>query len=769
MRGFLAVKIALMVVVLLSSASPGRAVTNDEVRLAGEGRFEELAQRIDARGSSAKLTTADWHALCYAQSRVKRYRELFDCLSRLAESAKGRDRSTRLFGLDDVTPAINILRGEALLDLAQYAEAVEQGNRALEWFEREKSDDRDIQIGALTVLALASALKGDPQTARSLRDRIQAVNTGRLAGDQFASLKTLSLAKVNLAMRQYAEAYKVLEADRGFEVRSAIERLLHGARQADWMWQALPRLYMIHKALLGSGRVAEAKKGFDELLAAPQTEQNGEIHWMLLFDRGQIAEQEGDLDAAVEFYRRATEVIERMRSSINTEVNKIGFVGDKQEVYARGIGVLFKLRRFDDAGAWIDRAKSRALVDLLASRQEITATRYARNAASRVAVAAAVSRHRTAETMVVAQLSPATLGERRAALGVAVTDLRRVAPDLASLVTTTSLAATELRALAAPDEVIVQYYQRGELLYASVIGEHIAGFALDGKGLADEVRRFREAVANTRQNPSSLAVALHQRLIAPIEKSLSGKRLLIVPHGALHYVPFAALSDGKTALIERFSLRVLPSVSVIRFLRKPSGAAPSKMLALGNPDLRDSKLDLPGAEREARQLFDGIPESRLLVRGEATKAAFRELAPAYRFVHIAAHGEFEAAAPLSSRLYFARSATDDGELTAGDVYSIELDADLVTLSACETGLGEVMDGDEVVGLMRGFLYAGASSVVGSLWRVSDATTTTLMLRFYDNLKRMPKDDALRDAQLNLRKTRAHPFYWAAFYLTGESR
>jgi CHAT domain-containing protein len=122
---------------------------------------------------------------------------------------------------------------------------------------------------------------------------------------------------------------------------------------------------------------------------------------------------------------------------------------------------------------------------------------------------------------------------------------------------------------------------------------------------------------------------------------------------------------------------------------------------------------------------------------------------------------------MSSRLLLANTGKEDGSLTVSELYSIHLDADLVTMSACETGLGKIFNGDDLVGLTRGFLYAGSSNVVASLWQVDDLATSELMKRFYINMKNnMPKRDALRQAQLDTRKEFPHPLYWAAFFLTG---
>ena len=147
---------------------------------------------------------------------------------------------------------------------------------------------------------------------------------------------------------------------------------------------------------------------------------------------------------------------------------------------------------------------------------------------------------------------------------------------------------------------------------------------------------------------------------------------------------------------------------------------------------------------------------------------FKQQGGNYAYVHFASHGEFNADSPLNSALLLAKDKTNDGTLTVGELYSMRLNADLVTLSACETGLGKIANGDDVVGLTRGFLYAGSRSIVASLWKVDDEATAYLMTRFYGALKGTSKREALRLAQLETRKKYAHPYYWAAFQLTGEA-
>jgi CHAT domain-containing protein len=287
--------------------------------------------------------------------------------------------------------------------------------------------------------------------------------------------------------------------------------------------------------------------------------------------------------------------------------------------------------------------------------------------------------------------------------------------------------------------------------------------------MAAEVQEFRSAL----QNPGSAAwqegaKALHERLWQPIESSMGVPKVIVVAHGALHYLPFGTLMgpDSKL-LIDQYSLRFLPSASVLKYL-KPPAKKDGLLLALGNPDLGDPRLDLRFAEDEARQVAKLSPQARLLVRKDASETNLKKAGGAFSRIHFATHGKFQPDEPLASGLYLSKDAENDGVLTVGELYSMQLDTDLVTLSACETGLGKVANGDDVVGLTRGFLYAGSRSIVASLWSVDDKATATLMETFYDNITSQSKQDALRNAQLKTREAFPHPFFWAAFQLTGRA-
>lgn len=316
------------------------------------------------------------------------------------------------------------------------------------------------------------------------------------------------------------------------------------------------------------------------------------------------------------------------------------------------------------------------------------------------------------------------------------------------------------------------------MLYGyTLAGSEIRIHQLDGQSLDTDVAEFRQSIKKRRKQTRDLAEALFRRLLGPMQTSLSGRDLLIVPHGSLHYLPFAALHDGQRYVVQGRAIRYLPTAMLLGLLPNPRTATAgakdqiSKLLILGNPDLGQVTLDLPAAQEEAQALQAMFAKnSELLLRKSATESVLKQRAVNFSHLHVASHGEFSADAPLTSRLRLAADGENDGVLTVSEIYGLHLNADHVMLSACETGLGRVSNGDDVVGLTRGFLYAGARNVTGSLWEVDDDATAELAKRLYHNLKNgVPVGRALSEAQESVLTKKPHPYYWAAFTLNGTGR
>jgi CHAT domain-containing protein len=250
---------------------------------------------------------------------------------------------------------------------------------------------------------------------------------------------------------------------------------------------------------------------------------------------------------------------------------------------------------------------------------------------------------------------------------------------------------------------------------------------------------------------------LYAALISPIEAHLGTRRLIFVPHGPLHSLPFHALFDGETYLIERHEICVVPSAAVLqRCLAQPLHSW-ERALLVGCPDLQ-----APYVRAEVQQLAQLFPDSIVLLDEQAVLPTLRAQASQASLVHLACHGQFRGDNPLFSALRLS-----DGWLTVRDAYSLTLNCGLVTLSACETGINAVAPGDELMGLARGFFSAGAPSLLVSLWTVDDVFTASFMEQFYTHLLAGERPAAaLRSAQRSMLLAYPHPYYWSPFLLLG---
>lgn len=754
----------LLLGVVLSASGCAQWFVPKEDQLLPAGRYSELEQLMEGRVTSlAQAPNGQLWYLCFAYSRLKKYDKLFPCLDQFEKNVQRGDVRVNFFDVSSWAP---MLRAQAHMEFGDYPKAVAEAQRAWDIVVG-KDLHRSMKIFALGPLAMAHALNGDRANALKYAAVLEDLGTFY----PFIMLKTpkyTELAKIYAALGDYRKSLAAIrEIDtQWFEAVADLAVFATGGTSSVNTWAHVPRDVMFAKALFESGEIAEGKTRYDELLKRPETAGNGELYWTALFDRGRIAEREGQPQQAIDFYVKAVDVIERQRSTINTEVNKIGFVGDKQDVYRRLIAKLVETGQPRTAFEYAERSKSRALVDLLAARTDY-AVRAADAGPVRVTLAqlaAAEAEARVQETTE----STAQLEQRRTRSIVVAERLKTIAPELASLVTVTRVVAGDIQRLLAADETLLEYYLQGDDAYAFVLTRgDVAAVRLDGTALKGEVLALRQALEHP-DSPGHLQAAqrVYRRLIAPLEARLTTRTLIVVAHGILHYFPFAALHDGREYWIDRVSVRYVPSASVLPYLAERKAATTRRLIVFGNPDVGDARYDLQFAEEEATAIATIFGEARVLVRREATKEAFRRLAAGASHIHFAGHGRFDSDAPMASGLMLAGAGQAEGFLSLGELYSLQLDADLVTLSACETGLGKVQNGDDVVGLARGFLYAGSRSIVASLWKVEDRATSFLMTRFYENLKTRNKRDALREAQLATRRQHPHPFYWAAFQLTG---
>ena len=313
-------------------------------------------------------------------------------------------------------------------------------------------------------------------------------------------------------------------------------------------------------------------------------------------------------------------------------------------------------------------------------------------------------------------------------------------------------------------------------------GDHQVILRTDQGELASNIIRVREVrkgdytvtdLGHPREERSEESstlrdASLFDLLIKPVKPHLGNLRLAIVPHGILHYISFAALNSDGRFLLEDYAIFRLPSASVFKFCRQKNKHIGEKLLALGNPQLKLPYSALPFSANEVAAIGKLFSKSKILIGSEANETTFKAEARSHKVLHLACHGIFDAEQPLNSALLLSSSSRDDGMLTASEIFDLPLDASLVTLSACQSGMSRIRAGDESMGLPRAFIYAGSPSIIASLWNVSDKATAQFMKNLYEFLKGKDKVSALRATQLRFLKDPdyRHPYFWSGFTLIG---
>jgi CHAT domain-containing protein/tetratricopeptide (TPR) repeat protein len=494
-------------------------------------------------------------------------------------------------------------------------------------------------------------------------------------------------------------------------------------------------------------------------------------------------EQLAQAEAALQ---RAVQITETMRSPLRAEAVRVAFVADKLAPYGELVRLCLQAgdARSLDALDYVERARARALLDVLPEPLAHTVAGPAEDAAllaERTSIHqelnwlySQINRLADAEPQpdaaAVARLYRAIL-EREARLhtlelrssGLARADTSATGFDLAALTRVLGVDAALVEYYAIDDELLAFVIVEGDVrVVRGLASMRAIGTALDQLqfqlgALQHDPARLRAHSNQLTQRVRRHLGALYDMLVRPFEEMLGNRRLVIAPHRELYYVPFHALFDGQRAVIERRAVSYTPSARVLEHCagREPRPIKRALLVGVSDartPRLRDEVTALAG-------LFD-TPE--VLVDGDATLAALRARAPHVDLLHLACHGQFRPDSPLFSALQLA-----DGRLTVRDAAALHLRCELAVLSACETGVSSVAPGDEVLGLARGFLAAGAPALVVSMWTVDDSTAAELMERFHRRMcSGMGAAEALRCAQQAAMERTPHPFFWAPFFLLG---
>jgi CHAT domain-containing protein/tetratricopeptide (TPR) repeat protein len=525
-----------------------------------------------------------------------------------------------------------------------------------------------------------------------------------------------------------------------------------------------------------------------------------------------------DLDQALGFHRCALDALDTRRRTVGgTDESRSAFGRRFAGYYRDAIEVLMELGRPAEAFHVLERHRARAFLSMLAER-ELVFARDVPEDLDRERRALNVEFERTLQRAAAAK--PADLPKQREALadvrrrqGLVREKIRSASPRLAGLEYPEPLDLPSARAALDPGTVLLSYSlgpERGHLFAVGPGPEDFLAVPLAVRldDLRGDAARFRELMSRPqvlqRAQLQALARRLGDTLLRPAAGAVGrAERLLVVPDGPLHLVPFAALADptsprGFRYLAESKPVHVAASATVFAELKRRGPARrTARLVAFGDADYsaagraaapagamrvaRERGLDLrplPASRAEVlglKALYPG--SSRVFMGAEASEENAKAIGPEPSLVHFATHGLADERSPLESTLALTlpgpQAAGENGLLQAWEIFEqLRIDADLVTLSACGTARGKEMSGEGILGLTRAFQHAGARTVLASLWEVADASTADLMQRFYRHLSAgVPPAEALRRAQVALlrRPATSAPYYWAAFTLAGAAR
>ena len=535
------------------------------------------------------------------------------------------------------------------------------------------------------------------------------------------------------------------------------------------------------------GETAEARALWLEALAESPTKER-EVS--ILTAIGASLWRDGKIDEAIPYYAKAVDAIEAVTEDLNVEDLVAAYLGGHpQSTYHVLINMLVSQGRLEEAFNYTERARARAYLQLLGGRH--IAPRHGADA--QLGAQADILRSKILEwerqlrfsRPQVRQLS-SDLQQGRQLYQSLLTRLKVTNQKYSVRTKVAPLKLEEVRNELGPETTLIGYFVSSDLTHAWVVDQdgfqqvvlpvepedyHLVTCWANALGHGGD--RGAQRIETECEAKASEGKELYSKLIAPLAPYIRHRRLLLVPHGVLHYLPFAALQNPKTGrhLIDDFTLTYAPSASVLPLLRAKESLVNGQALVLGAPDTTGPPLEsLPAAQDEAKAVAH-LFGSRPLLGAAATEGRLYDLEGKVDLLHIAAHGLYESGNPLFSRIALAPDREHDGNLEVHEVLA-DLDltgVNLVVLSACETARGERSGGDEITGLTRAFLYAGAPAVISTLWKIDDAASAILIEDFYRRLlDGVPTAEALQQAQLGLRRRAEYqkPYYWAAFSLTG---
>ena len=723
-------------------------------------------QHCRQRGMPILVAYADYN-IAYLYFLRGEYGRAIQMLREASLSAKTADDSYQL-------ALCNLDLSEIYLELNLGAEAGELGRAAHEQFQ--KLGFRYEAAKALSFAAIAASRTGQA---------FEGIKLFSQAKEMFVSDHN----QVWPALIDLYEALVLFNEGRLFEARRICAAAHEFFRGSAIRGKAVLAELLLARISLRMNDPGLAKQHCHAAILELEKFDSPILSYQAEFLMGEIERAAGEEQLAYHSYRRAREAVERLRGNLRGEELKIAFFQNKLEVYENLVELCLRQQgRTEEAFDYIEQAKSRSLMDLLSHSVHVP------NAADpgQSELVRSIRNFREElnwyynlierEQLRPEQRSQERIKQLEQQARSREGDLTRALKEAsiaeaheAGLHTVSTMSLEQIRSALPADTTLIEFFRIQDRSVACVLNRqqlHIipvtvrsriqkllqllqfqmAKFRLDPKYVAT----FSEPL---RQATEAHLKSLYQELLAPIRHLLDDARhLVFVPHGLLHYVPFHALHDGDSYLIKQHCVSYAPSASIYALSQNNETVELEESLILGIPDAQ-----APSIQAEIEALSKILPNARLFVGEAATEDVLRTHGAKSRFLHIATHGYFRQDNPMFSSIRLGGS-----HLSLYDLYHLRLPAELVVLSGCATGLNVVTPGDELMGLVRGLLQAGAQSLVLSLWDVHDESTREFMIGFYTRLQAgFPKAAAIQATMLELCQKYPHPYYWAPFSLIGK--
>jgi CHAT domain-containing protein len=620
-------------------------------------------------------------------------------------------------------------------------------------------------------------------------------------GHAFEGLKLYSesreifVKEKNRAWPSLIDLYRALaffEEGRYFEARRYCAQALESFLSLNWKNKAVVAQLLLARTAMRTGEADQAFQhataALDKVLELESPVLTYETHLLL----GNLYSARADREQAYASYQSARHALETLRGNLRGEELKVSFIKNRLEVYENLVELC--LARSNDPSAaeeaftYVEQAKSRSLMDLFAR----PAPAFTEKTPGQSELVRSIQDLREElnwyynlierEQLQPEQQSPDRIAALEKKAQRHEKELVRILHDAtdadaaqAGLQMPSHVPIATIRAAIPEDTLLIEYFQVRDRILLCLLGREtleIVPVTLEPR-IAGLLRLLQFQLSKFRLGPQYLETVhdsllqttqahlkeLYDELIASVAPKLQAKHLIFVPHGLLHYVPFHALFDGAQHLIDSYTVSYSPSASIYALCQSRTANSSGPSLVFGIPDPQ-----APAILDEVQALTGVLDQAELFLGQNATVNVLREKGPASRLIHIATHGRFRQDNPMFSAIRMG-----DSFLSLFDLYQLRLPVELITLSGCSTGLNVVAAGDELIGLARGLLHAGAQSLVLSLWDVHDTSTAEFMTAFYRRLGNgESKAEALRSAMLELRASYPHCYQWAPFILVGKA-